>query len=275
MGVLISFAAAAVAALALAQPALSAPAQARVAVTAASSAMPAAERRAKPRVLLRDVRACGSSLYNASRYQCARDERSHPLVSNTAYCTITIYAFTAATVHTSMSYGGQTLFAKTRRVRARTVFHLALSYELPVVLPAGRYACKFAAARKRASVSMTGAGDAGPVAYESVCSAGRTNASNLCSSDESALPLAPTSSLTCSGIFAGKKRHFAGVELLYNDNGTWTSLSKVEGQVSAPFVPGTLTVPSLLGQPFLPGQYMCRFTIDGQTSVEKPFSVRA
>jgi len=280
MGVVLSLAAAAVAALAPAQhavPNAARPAAARphAAVAATSTAMPASiERTRRPRALLRELRACGKVMYDAAGYRCLRDERARPLVSNGLYCTVTIYAFSAVKIRANMSYGGQTLFAPTRKIPGRTIFHYAVYYELPIVLPAGRYTCKFTVLRKSVKATISGGGAAGPVANSSVCSSTRA-VGNLCTADESTVPIAPTTSLTCSGFFVGQKGHFGGIELLYNQNGVWTSLSKVEGTLSRPIIGAPLVVPSLLGQPYAPGQYACRFTLDGQTVTEKLFSVLA
>jgi hypothetical protein len=279
MGVLVSLAAAAVAALGLGHSgaATSAPTRVRASLAATSVPMPSSTaRRRRPAALLRELKVCGKAAYNARAYRCVRDERSHPLVSTAVYCSVTIYAYAAVTVRGKMTYGGEVLFTHTGKVKARTIFHLALVYDLPVTLPGGRYGCTFSAAGKTVKASMSGGGAPGPVSASSVCTSSHTNPDfKTCTSDESAQPLAPTTSLTCSGVFVGKKGRFGGIELLYNDNGVWTSLEHVEGTLKNPLVAGFLTVPGLLGQPFVPGQYSCRFTVDGQAVAEKLFSFRA
>ena len=279
MGSLLSLAAAAVAAFPLGQHASAPVAHAfpHASVAAAKVGLPAASTPAAPRpkALLRELRACGKALYNSSAYRCLRDERRSPLASNGLYCSVTIYAYASVRVRYNISYGGQALFAGSRKIPRRTIFHLAVYYELPIVLPAGRYACTFTAVGKSARAKISGGGQAGAVVEPAVCSPLHLSTVGNCTADESAAPLAPTSSLTCSGYFVGRKGRFGAVELVYNNNGVWTSMSKREGSIGKPIIGAFLTAPSAVGQTYAPGQYACRFIVDGQTVVEKPFSVRA
>jgi len=275
MRVTLSVAAVVATALAVAQPALPAPFRSHAAMSAATTTMPSSvERKRRPKALLRNLKACGRALYSASAHQCLHDERKRALLSNVAYCTVDVYAFATVGVGIKMTYGGQTLFTRKTRAPRGHVLHLTVYYELPILLPSGKYVCTISTAGKSVKATITGGGSAGPVANSSVCSSSRA-VGDLCASDESTVPIAPTTSLTCSGFFAGQKGHFGGIELLYNQNGVWTSLSKIEGSVSRPILPVSLVVPSVLGQPYTPGQYMCRFTVDGQLVSEKVFSVRA
>jgi hypothetical protein len=108
----------------------------------------------------------------------------------------------------------------------------------------------------------------------SVCATAHIRSDNTgCSTDESAAPLASAGPITCSAFFVGKKGHRAGIELLFNDNGTWTSVASGDVAVARSIYGVFATVPNLLGTPFIPGQYACRFSLDGQVLVEKPFSL--
>jgi len=279
MGSLLSLAAAAVAALPLGQHASGPAATARphASVTAAKVGLPAAASPAarRPNALLRELRACGTAVYSAASHSCLRDQRRSPLVSNTLYCTVAIYAYASVRVRFNITYGGQTLFAGSRKIAERTIFQLAVYYELPIVLPAGRYTCTVTAVGKSVRAKINGGGQAGAVVEPAVCSPLHLSAVGNCTADESAAALAPTSSLTCSGYFVGRKGRFGAVELLYNNDGVWTSMSKREGSIGKPIIGAFLTAPSALGQPYAPGQYACRFIVDGQTAVEKLFTVRA
>src|SRR5215211_3869746 len=219
MGSLLSLAAAAVAAFPLGQHASAPAAHAfpHASVAAAKVGLPAASTPAAPRP---------KALYNSSAYRCLRDERRSPLASNGLYCSVTIYAYASVRVRYNISYGGQGLFAGSRKIPRRTIFHLAVYYELPIVLPAGRYACTFTAVGKSARAKISGGGQAGAVVEPAVCSPLHLSTVGNCTADESAAPLAPTSSLTCSGYFVGRKGRFGAVELVYNNNGVWTSMSK-------------------------------------------------
>jgi hypothetical protein len=277
MGSLLSLAAA-VAALPLGQHA-SAPAthafpHASVAAAKAGLSAVATPAARHPKALLRELRACGKALYNAPAYKCLRDERRSPLASNGLYCTVTIYAYASVRVRFSISYGGEAVFTGSRTIPKRTIFHLAVSYELPIVLPAGHYTCTFTAVGKSVRAKITGGGQAGAVVEPAVCSPLHLSTVGNCTADESAAPLAPTSSLTCSGYFVGRKGRFGAVELVYNNNGVWTSMSRREGSIGKPIIGAFLTAPSAVGQTYAPGQYACRFSVDGQTFVEKPFTVR-
>ncbi len=62
-------------------------------------------------------------------------------------------------------------------------------------------------------------------------------------------------------------------EMLYNDNGVWTRLDGGEVTVTRPIFPVYLTVPTLLGGAFVPGQYACRYSVDGKLLAVKLFTV--
>ena len=236
--------------------------------------VPTASHARAPRVLLRNLRMCTKRWYLASAYRCYRDERRQPFVSESAFCTITIYAFSAVTVRARMEFAGGTLYAATRRVARRTRLQLAFYVEYPITLPAGAYTCRFVVGNKRASATARSAGPSGPIVSTAVCTTASLRAGDAgCSSDQSGGPFARASSLSCSGWLVAQHGKRAAIEMLYNDNGVWTSVSAGEGVVTRAILPVTLVVPSLLGGPFLPGQYVCRFSVNGQVLAEKGFGV--
>ena len=262
----------ALAALALAPSALATPVLVNeVRTTPATALAPAAK---TPQVLLRDLRACSKGAYDPSAYRCMRDERSRPVVSPAALCTITVYAYSAVTVRATMRFAGGAQYSATRKVKKRTRFQFAFGIELPQNLPAGSYTCQFSAGKKRASATLRSGGPGGPVAYASVCATVLLRGDQTgCTTDQAATPLPGAMSLSCSAWIVGQQGKRVTGELLYNDNGVWTRLEGGELTLPRPIVPVWLTMPSLLGAPYLSGQYACRFSVDGQLIGEKLFTV--
>jgi hypothetical protein len=268
---------AALAALALSGQALAAGPHPRLSFRASGTALPAAAAKKRtPQVLFRNLKGCGAEAYNSLGYQCARDERSRGIVSKGAICTVTVYAFSAVTVRMKMTYGGSTLFSKTSRYRARTRVSLAFGVTFPIVLPAGGYKCTFTAGKKKTSATIPSRGTTGSIVETAVCQTANARPNNAgCASDESVVPQSPTSSLTCSGWFVKQQGHRGGIELLYNDAGTWTSVFAGDLAIPVSLYSVTATVPNMLGNPFAPGEYMCRYSVDGTPIAEKHFTVHA
>ena len=170
----------------------------------------------------------------------------------------------------SVTYEGQVQYSFRERLRRGWHRELIGVYVHATQMPGGRYACNVSLGRTRATVSFRSGGAFAPVVGPAVCRTSHTR-DDACTADESgtAIP-AGTRSLTCTGVFARLKGARVEIDFVrFEGDGTETVLHRVTDTLPYPIVEEWVS----FAQGWTPGEYACRYLVNGTIAAERRFSV--
>lgn len=219
------------------------------------------------------LRVCGNNIVPFPGSQCTSDQRSAPITGKELDCSVRVYAGVKGALFTAtMTYEGEVQYGFHERLKRGWHRELMGVYMHATAMPGGRYTCKFSLGKKRTAVSFRSGGPTGSVVGPAVCLTSHTK-QNACTSDESGTPFgsATTPSITCTGVFPRLKGHPVEIDFLrLNADGTTTTLQRETDTLPYPI---TEEYAFKAGVWATPGQYSCRYLVDGTIAADKHFTV--
>lgn len=228
---------------------------------------------AVPQNRLVEFRVCSETAFAANR--CVRDERRTAIVSNTLACSVTARVRTPARFTSRFVYDGEVVRSDTVRLRRGTYRRFTGGYLPTTPMPGGRYGCTFTLGSKRVSATFQSGGPVGSILAPVVCLTQNTDEprETPCNADESATPLGPTNSLTCSAVFPGQRGNRVGIEFLRLVDGVWTSVFRFDDVLAFPITEEWAWTSAPAGENLAAGEWECRFYLDEQQVAARPFRV--
>jgi WD40-like Beta Propeller Repeat len=234
------------------------------------------ERRAR----LYDPRACSAAFWGGGDWRDETGECATRTI-DTGYTDVGVYdcsvryeAPTAARLTSRMLFDGrvqrtmQKVVSGSGSAAIGTGF-AALDSQGAGGLPAGRYLCDFAIGNRHARVAFNAPGSRDVVRVPAACSTARTSehACDFWSPD--VRPFAPTHSVTCSAIFAGRQGRPVEIDIFQGTK----LLSAGKDRLEYPITSEWARTSAAPRQFFPRGDYLCRFLLDGQVVAERPFTI--
>jgi hypothetical protein len=221
-----------------------------------------------------EVRVCAYEAFNKTTRTCVRDQRAMVLVSTKFGCSAVLTTRTPARLHARMTYRGVTAYEFTSRVLSPGRHGWWISYNLGTVpLPGGDWGCEFSSGSTTARVRFRSGGPTGKIIGAAACagndtiSFGSNRTLHACRTGHSGGSIPVTDVIVCSGVLPKAASKELKIQLL---SGGLDAAGPYVNTVSGPLwiVWGIFRAPSGR-QAFAPGDYVCRFSIDGLTVAEK------
>ncbi len=217
---------------------------------------------------LRDLRVCGNNVVRFSGSQCARDERSTPLRAGELDCSVSLAVRRPTFFRAAITYNGALQYDYTEVVKPGTRRRVIGVYMHNTQMPAGSYACRFDLGSRHLGATFRSAGPSGNLLGPAACLGAHSVNESECPHDESASPLPPTNSVSCSAVFARKSGRTAQIALLDPDGSVLQSHSVA---LHYPITEAGATFTASSGT-FAAGSYSCRFSVAGQQA-NRPFRI--
>lgn len=226
---------------------------------------------------LSELRVCTSTAFSRSQSRCTKDERMIALLTNRITCSVKVVIVGRATIRGHITYNRHVAYELKPIPLRDEKTHVWMNENIKInqPLPGGSWGCVFTLASARAAVSFTSGGPTGPIVDTAVC--GPTNTATFgvsgfrfCLSDQSGAPLAATNPVYCSAVYPDDTGHSATIDITFQGRSLATPVNfSLDGTLLLGYayyqVPG--------GQNLQPGDYSCRFSLDGTLVTEKPFQI--
>jgi hypothetical protein len=225
------------------------------------------------------LRVCAYPAFSLASKRCIKDQRARILVSSKFACSTTIHVRRPKRLRVRMTYRGEPVYQYTSRILGTGSSDWWISENLgSTPLPGGRWGCDFSFGSARAGASFRSGGPTGAVIGAAVCNAKDSlfyahHRIRACMRDESTRPIPATSRILRSAVFVeqvGKKGEAqllaGGKDAAKPDLATLPSPFSIWWTAFAPAAPAA-------DGSFVPGDYVCRFSVNDVSAVEKPFRI--
>jgi hypothetical protein len=250
-----------------------------LAVGAAGAASQVTRVEAEPPASFSILRVCAYPAFSLARKRCTRDQRAGILVSSKFACSAAIRVGSPHRLHAWMTYEGTVVHQFTTRVLSRGLWDLWISENVgSTPLPGGRWKCGFSFGSVHIGASFRSGGETGPITGAAVCDARHSlfyahHRIRVCERDESHRPIRPTPRILCSAVFVKQAGKTGEAQLL--SGGTHAATPDVEEIHSPIGIWWTAFAPAApaADRTFAAGDYVCRFSLNGRTVIEKPFQI--
>jgi hypothetical protein len=220
---------------------------------------------------LTDAHVCGSATFSEAAARCTTDERAGVL-SSTLHCSARVRGLAGTGYTGTFSFRGRAFPTQKGVVRGDGWIYTSLSIK-GGTFPAGAWICRISASGNRTVVAFRTTGATGTLTATAACPTTvtvLTSGVRACNDDRSTRTFAPTSRVTCSGVYSlGEGRH-ASASLLYKGRPTGLVLRRILPHPVSVF---GMQVERKDGLPA--GRYTCVFSLDGKQVATKPFSIRS
>jgi hypothetical protein len=234
---------------------------------------------AEPPASFSILRVCAYPAFSLARKRCTRDQRAATLVSSKFACSATIRVGIPHRLHAWMTYEGTVVHQFTTRALSRGLWDLWISENVgSTPLPGGRWTCGFSFGSVHTGASFRSGGATGPITGAAVCDARHSlfyahHRIRVCKRDESLRPIHATPRILCSAVFVKQAGKTGEAQLL--SGGTDAATPDVEEIPSPLGIWWTAFAPAApaADRTFAAGDYVCRFSLNGRTVVEKPFQI--
>jgi hypothetical protein len=235
---------------------------------------------AQPPGRFSNLRVCTYPAFSLAERRCTRDQRTEVLVSGKFACSVLLRVIGPRRLHARLTLDGRPVYAyTTRRKLEKGAWAPWISENLgPVPLPGGRWGCDFSLGAARAHASFRSGGPGGAIIGAAVCDARDSlfyahHRIRTCRLDESGRPVRATDRILCSAVFVKQVGRQGGAQLLAGDkDAAKPDIERIPSLLSIfwnAFAPAS---PAADGT-FPAGDYVCRFSVDGVTIVDKPFRI--
>jgi hypothetical protein len=226
--------------------------------------------------VFRSLRVCGSASFSRARHRCTSDQRAAPIVSNRISCSVDVVVHRTSVVRGRILYRGgvaQTIGPTILRPGTHPTW-IYENVKIDQPLPGGSWRCEFTLGSARTGVGFTSGGPEGDVVNAAVCGRGKTvrhatSGLTLCRKDDSTASLPASEPVRCSGTFAGVPGKAALLEIVRHG----VRRTSVDFVVGSTIWLGTVQLRPAAGSALQPGAFACRFSLDGEVVMEKPFRV--
>ena len=225
------------------------------------------------------LRVCAYPAFSLAQKRCTKDQRARILISSKFACSVTVRVTRAKRLHARLKYAGGAVYEYTTRTLGRGPWSWWISENLgSTPLPGGRWGCDFSFGSVHAGASFRSGGPTGAVLGAAVCDAKDSlfyahHRIRVCKADESMSPILATDRILCSAVFVKQVGKMGEVQLLAGGkDAAKPDLAALPSPLSiwwTAFVPAT---PAADGT-FAAGDYVCRFSVNGVSVVEKPFQI--
>ncbi len=226
-----------------------------------------------------EVRVCAYEAFSLRQQRCTRDQRTQLLVSSRFGCSVIFDVRQRATFREQMVYEGQKVTGLMRTLPPGSYgYWMAASTYSTLPNPGGRWRCLFSLGAVRTSVSFRSGGPTGAIVDTAICrfyaALVRRDGFPDCQTDESLMPIPPTKGVICQALYpldAGKTAEidvhttnepgFGRSHSLIVRGPLWKAYAVLRASDAGP------------GSSLPPGDYVCRFKLDGALVGEKAFQI--
>jgi hypothetical protein len=222
-----------------------------------------------------NLRVCTGSAFDKAQNECRADQRGRKLVSSKFICSVRFLPRRTETLAARIVYAGTVVTSYTARITDRRLQIFSIADDLgTTALPTGAWRCEFSFGSEKTAATFLSGGPTGSIIGAAVCAGSdviRRVGAATCGSDASRLR-APTE-IACSGVFVRGVGKQAEIHLF--------SGGKEAGRAYALSIRDSVAVASVRFRPergakrFVPGDYVCRFSLKGAAVVQKRFKVTA
>jgi hypothetical protein len=178
-----------------------------------------------------------------------------------------------------MTYEGTPVYEYTTRILGSGPWSWWISENIgSTPLPGGRWGCDFSFGSANTGARFRSGGPMGAVIGAAVCDARHSlvyahHRIRVCKSDESARPILATKRILCSAVFVKQVGKMGRVQLLAGGaDAARPDAANLPSPLSIWWTAFAPAAPAANGT-FVPGDYVCRFSVDGLPVVEKPFQI--
>lgn len=216
-----------------------------------------------------DAAACGTSMFSTGGARCRAHEGTG-VQSRTLHCSARVDGLAGQPYTGTFTYRGRSFPAQTGTIPGDGYVYTTLTIA-GGEFPAGRWRCEIEAGGSKASVSFATDGPRTRLSSAAACPTAQTVESSsvrACRLDGSRLPFAPTSKITCSGVYSLAAGRRASAHLLYEGKPTGLSLTR---SLTLPVSVFGMQVSKKGGLPS--GDYACVFSLGGKKLSTKTFSI--
>jgi hypothetical protein len=224
----------------------------------------------------RNLRVCGATAFSRAQHRCTTDQRASSITSNRISCSVDIVVRRTAVVRGRISYRGGLAHEIGPTVLKPGVYPAWVFENIKVdqPLPGGSWRCEFSVGSARTSLTFASGGPVGDIVNVAVCSRDGTvrhesSKLTLCRRDDSAALLPAGEPVFCSATFAGVTGKIALLEILRGG----VRKSSTDFVVGSTIWLGTVLLRPYATATLQPGEFVCRFSLDGQVVAERPFLV--
>jgi hypothetical protein len=225
------------------------------------------------------LRVCAYPAFSLAQKRCTRDQRKATLVSGKFACSVNVRVNRPNRMQAQLTLDGDVVYRFTTRVLAKGSSGWWISENLASTpLPGGRWGCDFSFGSSHAGVRFRSGGPTGKVIGAAVCDPKNSivyahHRIRVCRSDESTRPISAMKRILCTAVFVQQTGKKGAVQLLADGkDAARPDVERIPAPLSIAWTPFTPSAPAADGT-FPPGDYACRFSVNGVAVVEKPFRI--
>jgi hypothetical protein len=228
-----------------------------------------AQRLPPPRITR--LRVCAYEAFSLRLSSCVKDQRTTALTSSRFVCSARVRVSRPATLRMQWTFEGvkvRPFFESLRPRRIRTHW-IKFDIGADVPLPGGAYQCEFAVGRKRAVAKFLSGGPRGDIVDAVVCDEANVftyGGFPVCRTDQAGTVIRSPNAVICEAVYPNATGHTGRITLL---RGT-QQLDERRFDIQDPMTQHFSRFQALSNQP---GQYTCRFSLDDNVVIDRPFEV--
>jgi len=218
-----------------------------------------------------NVRVCAYEAFSLRLGRCVKDQRGTELISSRFVCSAGVRTSRRASLRMQWTFEGTKLppFFDSLKPGLSHTHWIRFDIGAGFPLPGGAYQCEFAVGPKRAVAKFVSGGPRGDIIDAVVCDEGnvfRYEGFPVCRTDQAGTAIRSPNAVICEAVYPKATGHVGRVTLL---RGT-ELVDDRHFSIDEPMSQHYERFQALSNQP---GQYTCRFSLDDNVVVDRPFEV--
>ena len=226
------------------------------------------QRLSPPRIA--NLKACAYEAFSLRLRRCVRDQRATVLTSSRFVCSAAVTVSRPATLRIQWTYEGVKLppfFHPLAPGRHNHWIKLDIGADFP--LPGGTYRCEFSIGRKRARATFVSGGPRGDIVTAVVCddlNVFMYEGFPVCRTDQAGAVIRSPNAVICQAVYPNATGHVGRITLVRGSEQLGDRRFTVTEPMQQHYE--RFRAPSIS-----PGKYTCRFSLDDNVVVDRPFEI--